>query len=224
MIIMIFLLLIGSLNAIDSKDVYNNSLKSYLDYEDQYRPIHGNGKLYYNIGNSYYRLGEYPLAILYYYKSLALMPGNRELRENLNKALEKQQLPLAKEALLPVPTPEQFRILFGIGIIFMVLLYIFAWNPTRKLKVGMVVFGVLYLSLLGELLYSRYFEPLHGVLIRAASVYKDAGKQYAKATPDPLPAGLKVDVLDVKEEGQWLKIMSPDGVLGYVHMDSIRIL
>lgn len=45
-----------------------------------------NGKLYYNMGNIYFRLGDIGPAILYYRKAQALMPNDGNLIHNLNFA------------------------------------------------------------------------------------------------------------------------------------------
>lgn len=42
--------------------------------------------LYYNMGNTYYKMKSYPMAILYYEKALKLEPGNEDIRTNLEIA------------------------------------------------------------------------------------------------------------------------------------------
>lgn len=42
--------------------------------------------LYYNMGNAYYKLKEYPLSILYYEKALKLDPSNEDISTNLEIA------------------------------------------------------------------------------------------------------------------------------------------
>ena len=43
-------------------------------------------ELYYNIGNTYYKMRQYPKAILYYEKALKLNPGDEDIRTNLEIA------------------------------------------------------------------------------------------------------------------------------------------
>src|SRR5215510_10748759 len=45
-----------------------------------------NAKLYYNLGNAYFRLHDLGHAILYYRRGLRLEPGNRQLQANLSYA------------------------------------------------------------------------------------------------------------------------------------------
>ena len=42
--------------------------------------------LYYNMGNTFYKMKSYPKAILYYEKALKLDPGNEDIRTNLEIA------------------------------------------------------------------------------------------------------------------------------------------
>ena len=42
--------------------------------------------LYYNMGNTYYKMKQYPMSILYYEKALKLDPGNEDIRTNLEIA------------------------------------------------------------------------------------------------------------------------------------------
>ena len=63
------------------------------DYE-QAMTIYGNivdsglesAELYYNMGNTYYKMRQYPMAILYYEKALKLDPGDEDIRTNLEIA------------------------------------------------------------------------------------------------------------------------------------------
>src|SRR5215470_19112395 len=45
-----------------------------------------NAKLYYNLGNAYFRLNDLGRAILHYRRGLRLEPGNRQLQANLSYA------------------------------------------------------------------------------------------------------------------------------------------
>ncbi|MCC5709535.1 hypothetical protein LH488_27915, partial [Klebsiella pneumoniae] len=44
----------------DRKTQFNHALTLYKDLDNKYHPDFGNGKLFYNIANTYFQLGEYP--------------------------------------------------------------------------------------------------------------------------------------------------------------------
>ena len=58
---------------IDAIDVYNKILDSGLHSSD----------LYFNIGNSYYKINDTPNSIFYYEKALLLEPDNESVKNNL---------------------------------------------------------------------------------------------------------------------------------------------
>jgi tetratricopeptide (TPR) repeat protein len=75
--------------------IFENANKSYADekYEESvkfYSQILDNGfesaELYYNIGNAFFKLRNYPKAILNYEKALLIDPDNENFQHNLAKA------------------------------------------------------------------------------------------------------------------------------------------
>ena len=58
---------------IDAIEVYNKILDSGLHSSD----------LYFNIGNSYYKINDVPNSIFYYEKALLLEPDNESVKNNL---------------------------------------------------------------------------------------------------------------------------------------------
>ena len=63
------------------------------------------GELYYNIGNTYFKLGELGPAILYYERSRRLMPGDDDLLANLELARS-----LTADEVAPLPGFWVFRV------------------------------------------------------------------------------------------------------------------
>ncbi|TDI24934.1 MAG: tetratricopeptide repeat protein [Acidobacteria bacterium] len=62
------------------------------------------GELYYNLGNTYFKLGELGPAILYYERARRLMPGDGDLLANLDLARS-----LTADAIVPLPGFWLFR-------------------------------------------------------------------------------------------------------------------
>ena len=73
--------LVEQANKAYSEDKFIEALKIY---EEAVAKEGVSTELYYNIGNTYYRLGSKGKAILYYERALALDPSNNDARENLD--------------------------------------------------------------------------------------------------------------------------------------------
>jgi len=219
--------------VLERKENFNLALQEYIKLENEYHPAFGNGKLYYNIANTYFQLGDYPWSILYYNRALALMPRNEDIPHNLEIALSKLNLsePESNKTFrnlfffhYMLSLPERLEIFFFSGVALLLLISAFIWNKKAWLKYCIALIGTFWFIILLSLVYTRYFEPVKGVMVQASDLYRDAGKQYAKVIPKPISAGMKVKVLDTKDRGRWLKVVTPDGQLGYVPLEAIRIL
>ena len=209
------------------KGAFNNSLQLYSELEKSYSPTFGNGKLYFNIANSFFQLEQYPWAIYYYNEAQNLRPRDSRVVQNLQIAQKKQGIPVdKKESSFPfrLSLPEKLQLFFISSLLTFGLASIQIWSYGqfwRKLAFG---FGGIAFLLFLNLMYVQYVEPLQGILVDSASLHRDAGEQYAKVSEKPLSSGIKIEVLDTKEHGEWLKIQTPDGQIGFVQKNAIRII
>lgn len=215
------------------KDNFNQALSSYQNLEKQYYPENGSGKLFFNLGNAYYQLEQYSWAALYYYKAQRLMPREDKPSFNLSLTLDKLQQPHS-----PAPTIWEKIFLIGtylsipeaIQLFSLIMLIIFAlatfmiWSPRRFLKPLIILFCGILLFLAAALGYQKYIAPLNAVVVKATPVYRDAGTQFSQVQNEPLPAGVKVEILQVMPDGNWIKIQLPQGGIGFVPMDNIRLI
>lgn len=211
---------------------FNNALSEYTKLESTFHPEYGNGKLYYNIGNTYFQLEEYPWAVFYYYKALSLRPNDELVQSNLKAALSKLglQYPENKSIFLrlflfrylPLPTKLQLLALFS--VLLFVCFIGYSWYPVKRIKIISEVILILWIVALVSVGYSRYFSPVEGVIMQPAQLYRDAGEQYAKALEKPILPGEKVRVLESVQEGLWLKIITPDGHVGYIPSGTIKLV
>jgi len=128
-------------------DFYNQG--KYFEAIEKYNLILKNGshsdELYYNLGNSYYKLNDIANSIFYYEKALILSPGNEKVLNNLlfanNMLIDKiESLPTNQVSLffnsilnLFNYSTWQYVYLFFeyIAIIFMIL-YFISKNPKKK--------------------------------------------------------------------------------------------
>jgi len=215
------------------REAFNRALKLYTGLEDTYQPSMGSGKLYYDIANTYFELGEYAFAVLYYYRALNLRPYDSRVEHNLETALKKLKLLkperfsswtsafLLHDAL---PLPMRLQLFAFFAILFFGLWSLYLWFPQYYLKPLIGLASIFLLFFAASALYSYYFAPIEGVIVQASALYRDAGIQYARVSEKPLSAGEKVQVLEVMDEGKWLKVISQEGVFGYIPENAVRLL
>ena len=75
--------LLTKANSLYNENAFDSALVLYKDIVEQ---GYSSASLYYNIGNTYYKLRNYPLAIYYYEKSLKLDPNNDDTKHNIEIA------------------------------------------------------------------------------------------------------------------------------------------
>lgn len=217
----------------EQQEAFNQALQLLVGLEVRHHPVMGNGKIFYNLGNIDYLLGIYPWAAYSYYRALELNPRHEATRENLKETLNKLGLS-SEEQINPFESvfffyyqyslPERLQAFFFLGMLFLGLASLWIWLPQLPVKGAVITNGLLLVVLGGTLLYSAFMAPEYGVLVKAAMVRKDAGSHYATVKDDPLPAGLKVEVLEHFQGRQWLKIQTNQGIVGYVNTDAIRLI
>ncbi|MBS4169065.1 hypothetical protein [Parachlamydia sp. AcF125] len=216
----------------ERKKAFNQALEGYLQLEVTYHPLYGNGKLYYNLGNTYFQLSEYPLAILYYEKALNLLSDPVKAEENLRISRQKLEIESTPHRVnvfqslvffhkWPLPTRLQ-----GLSLSLILItgcLSLFIWYPYPGIHSLCGCLATVALILLGSALYSRFFSSVDAIVTHPTFLFREAGAQYAKVREDPLIAGSKVEVLDFSKKG-WIKIATSQGEVGYTQAIDMQLI
>ncbi len=214
-------------------------LKAVELYERLYDAGYFNGNLLYNLGNTYFKLGAKGRAILYYERAKRLIPGDADLKANLNYALADVQegVPDWKREFLGFLTGiapvDQLAITGSIwffGLIILVIFRIIRPGLIQNLVVGNlkkwwagVVYGcaIILISLvsLGVLTYWDQSRD-HAVAVKGDEV---------RFEPSPtatlyyhLDEGSRVLILEEKDN--WVKLKRVDGKRGWVNKDCLEII
>lgn len=215
------------------QEAFNHSIEAYAALEDRYHPTMGNGKLYYNMANTFYQLEAYPWAVFDGYRARDLRPRDEKVLASLNHALKKLNLPIEKEpdsfvsrlfSYFKLSIPETIQFFTASVAIALLAFSIHIWRPRRLWRgVGVAACSLTSLLLLC-LAYSYYLAPVEGVLIRSSLLYRDAGKQYAPVSEDPVPSGQKVEILETSGDRKWHKVQIPTGTVGFVPIENLRTI
>jgi tetratricopeptide (TPR) repeat protein len=173
-----------------------------------------NGAVYYNLGNAYYRAGEYGRSIAAYRKAKPYRPRDPYLEANLRQALS------SAPGRLPEPPPPWWRhVLFWSGwLSFPEKVYA---SFTAFMLAGLIASAALLLhrpraywisvaliivaavmSLDTGLSYSDVVGARHGVVTHETIARKGIGKDYEPAFDQPLKDGAEFTVLS--ERGDWI--------------------
>jgi tetratricopeptide (TPR) repeat protein len=227
--------LIAKANALYQSGNFQQAAESYQQVADAgyESPV-----LYYNLGNSYYRLGRLGFAILNYERAQKLAPGDEDITHNLalanSRIVDKiDNIPpffLFKwwENLLAFYTISGWTYTayaFYILVLLSIALFFFTKSPFRqKLSLYSAAGFILLLILTSTLLAIRMNRELNfknGVVIEQAVT--------AKLSPDEkstdafvLHEGIKVLLED--KVADWVRIRLKDGKVGWLPEKDLRTI
>ena len=186
--------------------------------------------LYYNMGNTYYKMKDYPQAILYYEKALKLDPGDEDIRINLeiaNRAVVDKITPIPQsfvarwwnslKSSLPADGWSWLSVVFF--AVLLTCLFVFLMSRrTGWRKVGFFV-GLLALVCLAfsvafayesQRALNRHDEAI--VMTPTVTVKSSPSEQSVDLFV--LHEGAKVRILDSARD--WNKIKIADGSVGWL--------
>ena len=193
-----------------------------------------NGKLYYNIGNTYYRLGEIGYAILNYRRALRLMPTDTNLLQNLGyarsrrldtieEAEEKQALALVLFWHYRLPFRVRlavFTVCIGLFWICAGIKFIFGRKVYTWLLVIIAIPAVIFLA---SLIADSIGGHDEGVIVaKAVIARKGNAETYQPSFSEPLHAGTEFALIE--RRGGWLYIELLDGRKSWIREESSELL
>jgi tetratricopeptide (TPR) repeat protein len=219
--------IIGQANTAYTQNKFNQAI-------DLYKQVIANGfespELYYNLGNSYFKLKNYPSAVLYYEKARKLDPSNEKINFNIKvvnaRIIDKiEELPKPFFKRWAAAFCEMFSLnvwaLFSIVFLFLFFIFIAVYLLANLVSIRKLTFWAAWLFLVIALLsganaYSQYrniktsdeaiiFEPTVNV----------------KSSPDAnsqdlfvIHEGTKVSITD--KVGNWIEVRIANGSDGWI--------
>ena len=228
-----------------AQERYHDALKAYQLMAEQQGT---SAELYYNMGNTYYKINDCAHAILCYERSLLLDPTSRDTRENLEFVRQKLKLPVAtgsRSFVTQVAQSVAFwfssngwavmaAILFVLCLLA-VALYVFAVQVKWR-KVGFFsAIALLALSALA-LTCSLYLRNRAANSHAAIVMTQSASLSNAPRAPQDneeafkLPQGSKVEITDsvttgaADGSGKWYHVESTNGRTAWINGNDIEII
>ncbi|MGB5371686.1 MAG: tetratricopeptide repeat protein [Flavobacteriaceae bacterium] len=214
---------------------YDKAVGDYLD-------ILGKGEhsaaLYYNLGNSYYKLNKIAPSIYYYEKALLLTPNDAEIKNNLAYA---QNMTL--DAIEPMPEmgfSTFYRNLTGMlsfdqwaytAVLFMMLFvglyiafYYFRYATRKRIAFILSMLSLLLSMATTAFAYLQYeaFQNDRPAIVFSSEVEIKSEPNNRSQGVFMLHEGAKVNVLEDLDD--YHKISIADGKTGWVPKESIKLL
>ncbi|WP_026808602.1 tetratricopeptide repeat protein [Arenibacter latericius] len=246
-VLAVLFFMIGTLGHSQNQELFEKATTFYNDGEyeearDNYLKILENGAhsaaLYFNLGNTYYKLNDIAPSIYYYEKALLLNPSDQDILNNLSFAKN-----MTLDAIEPLPkttiskfynkvtgyltfdqwayTAIVFMFLFvGLYIAF----YYFRYSTQKRIAfIFSLIFLILSLtaSTLSYVQYNRYNSERPAIIYVEQAPIKPEPNNRSQAIFN-LHAGTKVQV--VEEMQDWKKIELADGKTGWLLSNEIREL
>lgn len=195
--------------------------------------------LYYNLGNSYYRMDDMTKAIVNYERALLLSPGDRDIRINLQMARSKTIDKVVPETemffvtwyhalvnLMSVDGWARMALLSLVAAIVLALIYLFASGVGVR-KIGF--FGALLFIVVFLLSNLFAFQQRHALTHRTGAIIIRSAVP-VKSTPAKngtdlfiLHEGTKVTITDGSMRN-WKEVRVEDGKEGWVETSDIEVI
>ncbi|HHV04239.1 MAG: SH3 domain-containing protein [Bacteroidales bacterium] len=211
---------------------YQEALDNYLEIESSGRE---SAALYYNIGNTYYKMRYIAYAILYYEKALRLEPNNPDIIYNLEIAREQ-----CTDRIEPVPTffvvdwirkshqllSSDMWAIVSVILLVLALTFFMFFHFARGLrfrKTAFILSVIVFLFAAASTAFAwqsrkqAIREDIAIVLAAVSSVKSAPGSQGKDLLV--IHEGTRVRVLE--EMGDWVRIELEDGRQGWVALNEI---
>lgn len=237
-----------SLSAFGQNDsIFNKANDAYADANYQeakrlYLNIIKDGQmsseLYFNLGNTYYKLENIPQSIFYYEKALKLNPKDEAIQNNLSFAerMRLDQFQKAPESEVDKGI-EGFVTLFSIdtwsvmGIGFLIIasilfaIFLFYRKPfVKRLTFGLSILFIL-ISLgsfsLAQTQLDNINESVFAIIFEKEKALLEEPNPKSNALFD-LHEGTKIQILD--QFRTYYKVKLPDGTIGWISTENIKVI
>ncbi|MFN5319214.1 MAG: tetratricopeptide repeat protein [Bacteroidia bacterium] len=195
-------------------------------------------EVYYNLANSFYRLADYPSAILFYQKALKIEPSNDDARYNLKLVQAKIEDRIERipqlfykrwfNSLRALCSTDTWALLFisaFMASVFFFGVFLLSKKLNRR-RIGFYAFCVFLLLTLAFIVlswssYQHNEQKKHAVIFAGSISVKSAPVQSSLGLYI-LHAGTTVEIID--ELGEWVKIRLEDGKEGWVILGDLEII
>lgn len=174
--------------------------------------------LFYNLGNTWFKLGDNGRAVLNYYRALALKPDFEEAAVNLRGVLKAVDNPIAPTLRLQVATYSDYLWIIVAASFWIAVFSLFiSWitKSKRTWRIGALLSGILCLMFLSLTIWAGF-----GLKDRSAAIVVDpiADLKYGPANTARAMESLHIgdQVSLISERGDWSFCRTNGGTVGWI--------
>lgn len=211
----------------------NKALQLLLSIERQMPEEEMQQAIYGDIANLYFLLQQYPFSILYLKRALLNGTQQQVMLQTLKEAearlfLKTQKLNLWQRMLERLPTFSNFQ--WHVITYFLFFLFLTAWAysflKNKRLQLNIFTLALLLMAVCSwsYSFYRDHFEPVSAVMVDSAILIRGPGEEFNVVSDIPVPSGTTVRVINIDTNGEWLKIIVPEGHTGFVPYEKIRFI
>lgn len=192
------------------------------------------GSLYYNIGNSFLKMGMLGRAIVYYEKAKRLIPHDSDLKANLayarslvENAADGAHRNVVAGAINAIFEQYSLRaVIFSATLLYLILILLVGTTLMkpflgRRLRVVVLTVTALFVVNLSALAIRYFNERIlkHGVVVQ-----KDAEGKYEPIEKSTTYYSLREggDVIILSTRNGWRRVKRPDGKISWVKKETIE--
>lgn len=211
----------------DGNKLYEQSQfgEALAKYQSAVQSHEWTANLFYNIGNTEYRLKSPGEAILNYERALALQPAHPEARRNLELVRGQTGAKLFParwwQPVFPAWSPDVFSIMVAVAGWVAIFSGAFLWSKrtrNRTLWWGLALCGVLVAGYGKLALFADLRQQDLGIVTQTGAVARLAPADRAEVA-QTLPEGSQVRILS--ERGAWVYCALPGKELGWLPAQSL---
>jgi tetratricopeptide (TPR) repeat protein len=215
---------------------YQEAANTWNTIDETYKAT--SAELFYNLGNAYFKLTDYPSAILFYERAIKQNPSYDDAIYNLNVANMRITDKIE-------PLPELFYQVWFRKIVNLLNSNQWAWVFLFILYFGLILFAIYILSArlklrklgfyagfllfilatfafyFGSVRYKENVKEQNAIIFIARSPVKSSPSEMGTDLFF-IHAGTKVKIID--QIGNWVKIKIPDGNQGWIESDHFEVI
>lgn len=220
-----------------ANDTYKNAdyKRAAQMYEDLVTSGIESEEVYFNLGNCYYKLGNIAAAILNYERAQRLAPTDDDIDFNLTLAQSRitdkidpaPQFFVVKwwRLFVALATPSAWS-LVGIVLVWLSIaaaaLFFVARVPGFKKSMFAIGLVLLFCAALMFTFAFQQHNKATSAIVFASSVVVKSEPQEESKDLFALHEGTKIDILGV--DGEWYKVRIADGSVGWMRLNTVRII